>query len=131
MNITIGILSERSGVNVETIRYYERIGLMPVPPRSEGRHRLYGGDDIKRAIFIRRSRELGFSLDEVRNLLALAEHGRSCGEVRHMTLAHAARIRDKIADLERIERLLRETAAQCDGGQAPECPVLEVLGSCR
>jgi MerR family transcriptional regulator, mercuric resistance operon regulatory protein len=128
MTITIGILSEHSGVKVETIRYYERIGLTPVPMRTEGRHRLYGADDIKRVIFIRRARELGFSLDDIRNLLALAERGRGCGNVRQLTLAHAARIRDRIADLERIERLLRDTASQCEGGQAPACPILEVLG---
>ena len=127
MRITIGVLSERSGAKVETIRYYERIGLIPVPMRTEGRHRLYGGDDIKRVIFIRRSRGLGFSLDDIRNLLALAERGRSCGEVRQMTLAHAARIRDRIADLGRMERLLRDTASRCEGGQAPACPILDVL----
>jgi MerR family mercuric resistance operon transcriptional regulator len=128
MRITIGKLSERSGVKVETIRYYERTGLMPVPSRTEGRHRVYGADDIQRLSFIRRSRELGFSLDDIRNLLALAGRGHSCGEVRRMTLAHVARIRGKIADLERMERLLRDTASQCEGGQAPECPVLDVLG---
>ena len=119
MMITIGILSERSGVKVETIRYYERIGLIPVPMRTEGRHRLYGGDDIKRVTFIRRSRELGFSLDDIRSLLALAERGRGCGEVRQMTLAHANRIRDRIADLERMERLLLDTAAQARAGRRP------------
>jgi len=129
MNITIGKLSERSGVKVETIRYYERIGLIPAPMRTEGRHRLYEGDDIKRLFLIRRSRELGFSLDDIRDLLRLAEHGSSCGEVWQITLAHAARIRERIADLERIERLLLAAAAQCEGGQAPECPILEVLGS--
>jgi MerR family mercuric resistance operon transcriptional regulator len=127
MRITIGVLSERSGAKVETIRYYERIGLIPVPMRTEGRHRLYGADDIKRVIFIRRSRGLGFSLDDIRNLLALAERGRSCGEVRQMALAHGARIRDRIADLERMERLLRDTASRCEGGQAPACPILDVL----
>jgi MerR family mercuric resistance operon transcriptional regulator len=127
MRITIGVLFERSGAKVETIRYYERIGLIPVPMRTEGRHRLYGADDIKRVIFIRRSRGLGFSLDDIRNLLALAERGRSCGEVRQMTLAHAARIRDRIVDLGRMERLLRDTASRCEGGQAPACPILDVL----
>jgi MerR family mercuric resistance operon transcriptional regulator len=128
MNLTIGRLSERCGVNVETIRYYERIGLIPAPARTRGRHRLYRGDDVKRLIFVRRSRELGFSLDDIRSLLELAERGNSCGQVRQMALAHAARIRDKLADLERIERLLLDTASRCEGGQAPECPLLGVLG---
>jgi MerR family transcriptional regulator, mercuric resistance operon regulatory protein len=128
MRITIGKLAERSEVKVETIRYYERIGLIPIPIRTEGRHRLCGGDDVKRVTFIRRSRELGFSLDDIRHLLALDGRGRGCGEVRQMTLAHAARLRDRIADLERMERLLRDTASRCKGGEAPECPILDVLG---
>ena len=128
MKVTIGILSERSGVKVETIRYYERIGLMPVPVRTQGRHRLYGANDVKRVMFVRRSRELGFSLGEIRDLLRLAERGRTCGEVRQMTLAHVDRIRQKIVDLQRMQRLLRDTAPQCKGGEAPECPILDVLG---
>ena len=127
MWIAIGKLSERSGVKVETIRYYERIGLIPAPMRTAGRHRLYGADDVKRVMFVRRSRELGFSLGEIRDLLRLAERRRSCGEVRQMTLAHVDRIRQKIADLQRMQRLLRDTASQCQGSEAPECPILEVL----
>lgn len=127
MNITIGVLSERSGVKVETIRYYERIGLIPGPERTQGKHRLYGVGDVKRLNFVRRSRELGFSLGEIRDLLQLAERGRTCGEVREMTLAHVGRIRQKIADLQRMQRLLRDTASKCQGGEAPECPILDVL----
>ena len=128
MKVTIGILSQRSGVKVETIRYYERIGLMPVPVRTQGRHRLHGANDVKRVMFVRRSRELGFSLGEIRDLLRLAERGRTCGEIRQMTLAHVDRIGQKIADLQRMQRLLGETASQCQGGEAPECPILDVLG---
>lgn len=125
---TIGTLSRLTGCNIETIRYYERIGLMPIPLRTQGRHRLYGASDIKRVMFVRRSRELGFSLGEIRDLLRLAERGRTCGEVRQITLAHVARIRQKIADLQRMQRLLRDTASRCQGGEAPECPILDVLG---
>jgi MerR family mercuric resistance operon transcriptional regulator len=128
MRITIGILSERSGVKVETVRYYERIGLIPVPMRTEGRHRLYGGDDVKRLVLIRRCRELGFSLDDICHLLQLAERGRSCGDVRQMALTHAARVRAKLEHLERMERLLLDTASRCEGGEAPECPILDALG---
>src|SRR3546814_9211187 len=78
----IGDLSGRTGVNIETIRYYERIGIMPEPPRSAGRQRVYDSGHIKRLAFIRRSRELGFSLDEVRALLTLVDGGDyTCGEV--------------------------------------------------
>ena len=73
--LTIGALSERSGVNIETIRYYERADLLPAPPRTQGGHRIYGGDSLKRLVFIRRSRELGFTLDEIRNLLGLMRGG--------------------------------------------------------
>ncbi len=128
MSFTIGHLAERSGVKIETIRYYERIDLIPPPPRSAGGRRVYGEDDIKRLRFVRRSRELGFSLDDIRTMFQLADRGHSCGEVRTLTLAHAARIREKIDDLRRMERLLTDTAARCEGGTAPACPVLDVLG---
>lgn len=128
VTLTIGPLSKRSGVNVETIRYYERIGLIPPAVRSEGRTRHYGDDDVKRLVFIRRSREIGFSLDDIRNLLKLAERGHSCGDVRQMALAHVERIRGKITDLERMEHLLLETASKCEGGTAPDCPILEAIG---
>ena len=127
MSIPIGELSKRSGVHIETIRYYERIGLTPEPRRSTGQRRLYGLDDIRRLHFIRRSRELGFSLDEIRNLFRLAEHGGTCGEVRDIALAQATHIREKVADLERMERILLETASQCKGGAAPSCPVVDAL----
>ena len=125
---SIGALSERTGVNIETIRYYERIGVMPEPPRSTGRQRVYDSGHLKRLAFIRRSRELGFSLDEVRALLALVDGGDyTCGEVHAVTLAHIADIRRKIADLRRMERVLKGMAAQCEGGDVPECPILDAL----
>ncbi|SMF26495.1 MerR family transcriptional regulator, mercuric resistance operon regulatory protein [Tistlia consotensis] len=126
----IGALSERSGVNIETIRYYERIGIMPEPPRTAGGQRVYDAGHLGRLVFIRRSRELGFSLDEIRTLLHLADGGDySCGQVHEMTLAHIADIRRKIADLRRMERVLREMAANCAGGEMPECPILEALSA--
>ena len=125
--LTIGGLSECSGINIDTIRYYERIGLLPAPPRSQGGHRLYSGDFLKRLLFIRRSRELGFTLDEIRNLLGLMGGGHPCGEVQALALAHLQAIRAKIADLRRMERTLAETAARCEGGNTPECPVLDAL----
>lgn len=126
--LSIGEVSRRSGVHVETIRYYERIGLLPRPPRTEGGHRLYPEGHLRRLVFIRRGRELGFTLDEIRTLLRLAEGGFGCGEVRAAALAHLADIRRRIADLRRMERILAETAARCAGGDAPDCPVMEALG---
>ena len=124
---SIGGLSQRTGVNIETIRYYEKIGLLPPPPRTEGGHRLYPEGHLRRLVFIRRSRELGFTLDEIRNLLGLVAGGHACGDVQNAALAHLTNIRQKIADLRRMERTLAETAARCEGGTAPDCPIVDVL----
>lgn len=126
----IGALSDRTGVNIETIRYYERIGVMPEPPRTAGGQRVYDSGHFKRLAFIRRTRELGFSLDEVRALLGLVDGGDyTCGEVHAMTLGHIADIRRKIADLRRMERVLKGMAAKCEGGDLPECPILDALSA--
>ncbi len=126
--LTIGALSERTGVKVETIRYYERSGLLPEPPRTGGGHRLYSPEHAARLTFIRRSRELGFALDEIRTLLGLVGAGAySCGRVQTMALDHLARIRAKIADLRRMERALATTVARCEGGDAPACPIVDDL----
>lgn len=127
---TIGTLSQETGVNIETIRYYERIGLLPPPPRSAGRHRLYGDPHRQRLAFIRRGRELGFSLEEVRALLGLGGgHGLACGEVRALTQHHIAAIRDKVRDLKRLERTLSDLAAQCRTDKVPDCPILNALNA--
>lgn len=123
----IGDLSKRTGVNIETVRYYEKIGLVPSPPRTGGGHRLYRDTHLKRLNFIRRSRELGFTLDEIRNLLGLVDGGHTCGEVREATLSHIESIRRKIADLRRMERTLAGTAARCEGGSTPDCPIIDAL----
>jgi MerR family mercuric resistance operon transcriptional regulator len=121
-------LAKRTGCNLETIRYYEQIGLMPEPPRTAGGYRAYDHEHVKRLAFIRRSRELGFSLEEIRSLLRLVDGGNyTCAEVRDMTLQHSAEVRRKIADLRRLERSLKEMAAQCSGDTVPECPIIDVL----
>ena len=125
---TIGALSKGTGCHIETIRYYERIGLMPKPPRSPGGHRLYEEEHLRRLTFIRRSRELGFTLDEVRGLLRLVDGGSyTCTEVKALTLDHAAEVRRKVADLRKLERVLKEMAAECEGGEVPECPIIDAL----
>ncbi|HKF61133.1 MAG TPA: helix-turn-helix domain-containing protein [Dongiaceae bacterium] len=126
--LSIGALSRRTGVNIETIRFYERIGILAKPPRSAAGHRIYSQAQLMRLGFVRRSRELGFSLDEVRRLLKLVDGGRyTCAEVKTITLDHLAEIRRKIADLRRLERTLAATAGKCRGGKVPECPVIEAL----
>ena len=126
--LTIGPLSDRVGCNIETIRYYERIGLMPRAARSEGGHRLYGEDHVKRLGFIRRGRELGFTLDQIRRLLRLVDGRRyTCAQVKRVTVEHLTEIHRKLADLRTIERVLNDMAAQCDGGAVPKCAVMDAL----
>ena len=132
--LTIGQLSTTSGVNIETIRYYERIQLLDAPPRTRGGHRSYNGADVRRLRFVRRARELGFGIDDIRALLALAgQGGGSCGEVRDIAAAHLADIRAMLEDLRKLERILAGTVAECDSHcettSAPVCPVIEVLQS--
>lgn len=126
--IPIGELSRRTGCKIETIRYYERIGLLP-PPDRMGRYRRFGAADVRRLAFVRRSRELGFTLDEVRALLKLsASDGRSaCAEVREISATHLSDVRARIADLRAMERVLAGAIRQCDAGQQPGCPLIEAL----
>lgn len=124
----IGMLSKQTGCKVETIRYYERERLMPDPPRTDGGHRVYAQEHLKRLRFIRRSRELGFTLDEVRDLLQIVDGDHyTCAEVNALTLDHLADVRGKLADLKKLETVLKELAAQCSGDEAPYCPVVEAL----
>lgn len=126
-DLTIGKLSERAGVRIETIRYYEREGMLPRAPRTEGGHRIFDDAHLRRLLFIRRSRELGFSGAEVQALLGLVDGGYTCGEVRDLTLRHLAAVRAKIADLRRLEKTLAEISSECRGGKVPDCPVIEAL----
>jgi len=126
--IAIGELSRRTGVNIETVRYYERIGLLRKPARAGGRYRRYRPEDERRLNFVRRSRDLGFSLEQVRALLRLVDRrDRSCGEVREVALEHLAEIRSKAADLKRLEGVLDAMVATCSGGPVPDCPLIDVL----
>ncbi|MBX9757630.1 MAG: helix-turn-helix domain-containing protein [Beijerinckiaceae bacterium] len=121
-------LARRTGCNLETIRYYEKIDMMPEPPRTASGYRVYDETHVARLRFILRARELGFSIEEIRGLLALVDGGtHTCSEVKERTERHLAEVRTKIADLKRIEKVLATTAAQCSGEQVPECPVLEAL----
>ena len=126
--LTIGRLAAEAGVNLETIRYYERINLLPAPPRTAGNQRIYDPTHRQRLLFIRRARELGFSLDEIRELLRLVdERDQPCAEARAVAAAHLDDVRAKIADLKRMERVLKDVVAQCADGTLPECPLIETL----
>ncbi len=130
--LTIGALSRLTGVSIETIRYYERVGLMRKPPRTGGGHRSYEPEHVERLRFVRRARTLGFGLDEVRTLLTLSRRtASSCKEAREIAAAHLADVRAKRDDLARLEAALAHTIAECDarccGSALPICPILEVL----
>jgi MerR family transcriptional regulator, mercuric resistance operon regulatory protein len=126
--LTRGVLANQTGINPETIRYYEKINLMPVPSRSAGGHRIYEDQHSQRLRFIKRCRELGFTLDEIRGLLTLVDRQEvSCERVQHLADDHVISIRRKIADLRSMERTPRDLSSQCSGKDVPECPIMEAL----
>jgi len=124
----IGAMSKHTGVNIETIRYYERIALMPKPDRTAGGNRQYNHDQLKRLSFIKRSRELGFSINEIRALLGMVDQdGISCGDVHSMTILHLKSVQEKLASLRKLENVLTTMASECARGDVPDCPILETL----
>ena len=126
--ISIGAASRRSGVNIETIRFYERSALLKAPPRTAGGHRVYDTDGVKRLNFVRRARELGFTLDQVRALLALAdEEETSCAQVAALANDQLNAVRGRLADLARMETVLAAMIERCASGTVPACPILEAL----
>lgn len=128
----IGKVAGLTGCNVETIRFYEKERLLPAPERTEGGHRLYTTIMVDRLVFIRRCRELGFKMNEIRQLLSLVDREQvSCERVKAMADAHLEDVRAKIADLRKMERTLRELSDQCPGGEIPDCPIVESLQSRR
>jgi DNA-binding transcriptional MerR regulator len=126
---SIGRLARETGVKVPTIRYYERVGLLPEAERSAGNQRLYDAAAVRRLAFIRHARELGFPLDAVRDLLRLAdEPERSCAAVDAIARRQLVEIRRRLARLEALEGELARMLAQCEGERIADCRVIEVLG---
>jgi MerR family mercuric resistance operon transcriptional regulator len=127
--LTIGQLAKRAKVNLETIRYYERRGLIPEPPRSESGYRMYSSDAVARTEFIKRAQALGFSLREISEIFALRmEPETTCGDMKAKVEAKIEDIEQKIADLEQIREALVAMAEKCRGkGPIGECPILEAL----
>ncbi len=126
--LTRGVVSKLTGCNIETVRFYEKIGLMPNPNRSKGGHRLYSDDQVGRLHFICRCRKLGFTIEEIRALLELVDRRDYTGaEVRDISVAHVEEIRLKIKDLRRLERTMLAMIKECDGGAVPDCPVIDAL----
>jgi DNA-binding transcriptional MerR regulator len=134
MALKIGALAARTGTNAPTIRYYEEIGLLPPPDRREGGQRAYGEDDVKRLTFIRRCRDFGFPIEQVRILATLMQdRDRSCMEARDLALRHLAAVRTKLVDLKALERSIAGFVESCDascaGGPGPDCVILDDLAS--
>ncbi len=126
--ITIGKVADRTGCNIETIRYYEKEGLLPEPPRSSGGHRLYSQHLVERLVFIRRARQLGFSMLEIKQLHAIVDgEVVSCERVKSIADEHLEEISLKIVDLTRMQTILRELSHQCSGEDVPECPIISAL----
>ena len=127
----IGDLAKETGVKVVTIRYYERVGVLPAVKRTSGNYRAYGADHIRQLRFVRRCRNLGFSLDQVRDLLRLSTESRpSCAEVCDIADRQRKAVEDKIADLKRLAAELRRISASCNGRRTmAECRIIEALSS--
>ena len=127
--LTIGHLAREAGVNLETVRYYERQGLLAKPPRSASGYRLFPSDAARRLRFIRRARELGFSLKEIRELLSLRVSRRTTSaDIRTRAEAKIVDIEAKIKSLESMEKTLRKLTRVCDGcSPVAQCPILECL----
>lgn len=127
--LTIGRLAAEAGVNVETIRYYQRRGLMPEPDKPSHGHRRYGGEAVKRVRFIKRAQVLGFTLEEVGSLLALDE-ARACAKTRGLAAHKLQVIEDKLADLKAMRKALTALMRQCDiGATRGACPIIHALAA--
>ena len=124
----LGSLRRNPGVNIETIRYYERVGLLPAPARTTGGRRTYDSADVRRLAFIRRARDLGFAMADIRSLLDLGDPRQAeCQDVCAVAEPHLARVRDKITSLQRLEAELAHAIDRCGGSGGPYCGVIEAL----
>jgi Cu(I)-responsive transcriptional regulator len=128
-HIGIGELAKRTGTKVVTVRYYEQVGLLPVPSRTVGNYRTYSNEHVRRLQFIRRCRDLGFTLDQIRDLLRLSSRkDGECAEVDRITAHHLIEIEQKISDLKRLARELRRLNNCCQGkGIIADCRIIEAL----
>lgn len=127
--ITTGELADRADVNVQTVRYYERRGLLPEPPRTDAGYRRYGPEDVRRLRFIRRAQELGFTLDEIGELLELrVEDGSRCRPVERKAREVLGRVEEQMTDLRRIHEALVELVRKCEAAEPTEpCPILAAI----
>jgi MerR family mercuric resistance operon transcriptional regulator len=128
ITLSRGTLAGYSGVNIETIRYYEKKGLMPDPMRSAGGHRIYDQSHLRRLSFIRKTRELGFTIREIREFLDLVDSKNyTCAEIRDRTNIHLRDVEQKLRDLQKMRRTLTSMVSRCNGGLVPECIIIDSL----
>ncbi len=129
-DLFVGQFAKEAGINVETVRYYEKIKLLPRPKRRESRYRLYNETDLKRLLFIKRAKEIGFTLREIKELLELKiDSEAKCGDVKHFAESKLRDVKNRINDLTRIKNVLEGLVAQCEREEisADECPILESI----
>jgi len=127
---SIGQLAKKTACKVETVHYYEKTGLMPEPPRTEGGHRQYSLPHVKRLNFIRRNRELGFRIEQIKELLRfIDEPNHYCGEIKAMAMLQSREVQQKIDDLERLKAALNQMVTQCKGEDytIDDCPIIDAL----
>ena len=130
--LSVGDLARAKDTKVETVRWYEKVGILPKPARTAGNYRAYGAEHLNRLSFVRRGRDLGFTLDEVRALLELADQrDRDCSEVDAIARQHLGDVERKIADLTALAAELRSVIGQCHGGSISECRIIEALAPGR
>lgn len=130
--LSIGGLAERTGTNVQTIRYYEQIGLMPRPSRTEGNQRRYSSEHVRRLAFIRHARDLGFTIETIVTLLDLAaEPDRPCEDVIAIAEENLEVVRERLAKLRALEGALKDLVASCSGGRMKDCRIIEALSDPR
>lgn len=129
-SFTVGALADKAGINLETVRYYEKIGLMPKPKRKESRYRFYDESDLTRLKFIVRAKELGFTLKEISELLDLRiESKATCGDIKKIAGHKIQNVKQKIKDLQNIKKVLTKLIRQCVNEElsSEECPILEAI----
>lgn len=134
--LSIGELARRSGATAPTIRYYEQIGLLPRPDRRDGGHRTFGEADLKRLTFIRRCRDFGFPIEQVRDLVTVMQDpGRSCTDMRDMAQSQLVSVRSRLEELRALEvslsELVGDCSARCEGGPGPDCVMIDDLAGGR
>ena len=127
---TIGKVALETGLNIETIRYYEKLGIVPEPERTTGGNRIYSEELVMRLLFIKRSRALGFGLNEISELLDMVDGNRfTCGDIHTITVRHLRKIEEKMADLKRLHTALGTMAAECTKSDISDCPIIDRMFS--